>query len=67
MYSPHVIDTEAPGATPGTVVRTGEDGVVIAAGDGYLGVAELQWPGKRRLPAGEFLRGRPLTPGTRLE
>jgi len=52
---------------PGTVVAAGPDGVRIACGRGVLNVGALQLPGKKRLPAAEFLRGRSLSPGTRLE
>jgi methionyl-tRNA formyltransferase len=51
----------------GTLLSAGPEGVCIACGEGVLRVRELQLPGKRRLPAAEFLRGRSLSPGTRLE
>ncbi len=52
---------------PGTVLSAGTDGLRIACGEGVLRVGELQLPGKKRLPSPEFLRGRPIPPGTRLE
>lgn len=51
---------------PGTVLQADADGVRIACGSGALLVRELQLPGKKRLAAGDFLRGRELPPGTRL-
>jgi len=39
---------------------------VVACGDGAIRIGELQLPGKKRLPAAEFLRGQPLPAGTRL-
>jgi methionyl-tRNA formyltransferase len=51
----------------GTLLSAGPEGVRIACGEGVLRVRELQLPGKRRLPAAEFLRGRSLSPGTSLE
>jgi methionyl-tRNA formyltransferase len=56
---------EAGGGAPGTVLAAGADGIVVACGDGALRIAELQRPGSRRLPAGEFLRGFPVTVGAR--
>lgn len=53
----------APTGSPGTVLAAGADGVTIACGSGSLLVRELQLPGKKRLTAGEFLRGRPLAVG----
>lgn len=51
----------------GTVVSAGPEGVRVACLEGILKIGALQLPGKKRLPAGEFLRGRPVLPGTRLE
>lgn len=49
-------------AAPGTViVANAQDGVQIACGDGVLRVTELQKPGGKCLPAGEFLKGFALT------
>jgi methionyl-tRNA formyltransferase len=52
---------------PGTVVSADRDGVRVACAGGVLKIGALQLPGKKRLSAGEFLRGRPIPPGTRLE
>lgn len=51
---------------PGEVLSSGTEGVQVACGEGVLQIRALQLPGKRRLSAGEFLRGRPLPPGLRL-
>jgi methionyl-tRNA formyltransferase len=51
----------------GTVMAADAQGVRISCGQGSLLVRQLQLPGKRRLAAAEFLRGRPLPPGTLLE
>jgi methionyl-tRNA formyltransferase len=51
---------------PGTVLASSASGVLIACGKGSLLVQQLQLPGKRRLAAADFLRGRALPPGTRL-
>lgn len=42
-------------ATPGAVLQYDEDGVVIACGTDALRLAILQFPGKRRAPAREFV------------
>ncbi|HEY7744826.1 MAG TPA: methionyl-tRNA formyltransferase [Desulfuromonadales bacterium] len=52
---------------PGTILSADRDGVRVACSGGVLKIGALQLPGKKRLPAGEFLRGRPIPPGTRLE
>jgi methionyl-tRNA formyltransferase len=52
---------------PGEVLRADSDGVSVACGSGALKLTELQRPGGKRLRAGEFLRGFPLSPGERFE
>ena len=53
---------------PGEVVGSTDGGLVVLAGDGRaVAVGELQMEGLRRLTAGEFLRGRPMAPGSLLE
>ena len=45
-------------AAPGTVLAANErEGILIACGRGVLCIEELQKPGGKRLPAGEFLKG----------
>ena len=50
---------------PGTVLAADDGGVVVACGERALRLIELQKPGSRRLPAGEFLRGFPVSAGER--
>lgn len=54
-------------ALPGTVLGADALGVRIACGQGVLSIGELQLPGRKRLPAADFLRGHPLPAGLRLE
>jgi len=42
---------------PGTVLKADENGVEVACGKDTLLLTELQAAGKKRLPAGEFIRG----------
>lgn len=51
----------------GTVLSADSEGVRIACGEGILLCRELQLPGRKRLPAADFVRGRTMVPGTRLE
>lgn len=55
------------GGEPGSVLKADEQGVRIACGQGALVVGQLQLPGKKRLAAADFLRGRELPVGTRME
>jgi len=52
---------------PGTILSADKTGVRIACGAGALVVGELQLPGRKRLAAMNFLSGRPLFTGTRLQ
>jgi methionyl-tRNA formyltransferase len=54
--------------TPGTIVRAEGDRLEIAAGDGrVLRLLAVQPEGRRTMTAREFLAGRPITPGSRVE
>ncbi len=49
---------------PGEVLGVDTDGMAIACGDGVVVVAEIQAPGKRRMPVDAFTAGRAVAPGT---
>ena len=59
-------DIAAP-VSPGTLVAADRSGVRIACGQGVLVVTQLQRPGGKMLPAGEFLVGYPLAVGESLD
>ena len=49
---------------PGSIVRADEEGIAVACEDGQcLQITELQAPGKKRMRAGDFLRGHRITIG----
>jgi methionyl-tRNA formyltransferase len=50
---------------PGAVLASGDEGVVVACGEGALALAELQRAGGKRLRVRDFLSGHPLEPGAR--
>ncbi len=53
-------DTQQP---PGTIIQIDRDRICVATGEGVLAVRRLQAPGRRVLPAAEFLRGHPVSVG----
>jgi methionyl-tRNA formyltransferase len=63
LFGPRVVAGEG---EAGTVLGLRPEGLVVACGHGALAFAELQLPGRRRLPAAAVLAGRPIPPGTRL-
>jgi methionyl-tRNA formyltransferase len=50
-------------ATPGKVVGSDLEGLLVSTGDGVLRLRRLQRPGGKMLGAGEFLRGFPVPAG----
>ena len=48
---------------PGVVVGTSDDGIIVSAKGGAIVIKELQAPGKKRIPASEFIRGRKIEVG----
>lgn len=52
---------------PGTILSVGKDGLVVACGSGALRIQVLQREGGRRMPAGEFLAGNPISKGVVLK
>jgi len=56
------------GGTPGSVARADpKDGLFVAAGQGSLRIQEVQPPGRRRMQAEEWIRGRGVREGDRFE
>ena len=66
LFSARVTDDKARNETPGRVAGQSENALFVETGKGVLEIGELQIPGKKRLPAGDFLRGFALEPGTLL-
>jgi methionyl-tRNA formyltransferase len=51
---------------PGVVLDVDRDGLLVGCGDGTVALAELQLPGRKRMPARALVQGRPIPRGTRL-
>ena len=50
---------------PGTVLATRDDGILVACGEGAVLIREVQPPGKRRMNAADWVRGRGVAVGDR--
>ena len=61
LYLPRL--TEGAGQ-PGEILGLGREGLRIACGSGAVAFAELQFPGRKRLPAAAVLAGHPMPRGT---
>ena len=62
LFRPRV---ESASGEPGTVLAADAEGVLIACGEGAVRVREVQPPGKRRMTADEWVRGRGVSVGDR--
>jgi methionyl-tRNA formyltransferase len=65
LFGPRVLPPPA-GGGPGEVLGMQAGGLAVACADAPVAFAELQLPGRRRLPAAAVLAGRPIPRGTRL-
>ena len=66
LFRPQVM--ESMGGTPGEVLRADmQEGLVIACGFASVRVREVQPPGKRRMTAGDWIRGRGIAVGDRFD
>ena len=54
------------GSDCGIILQADTEGILVATGDGAYRIAMLQPPGKKPMKAADFLRGNPLSEGTRL-
>lgn len=67
LFSPELPEHQTGCLCPGTVTGAPDGCLEIGAGSGNIRVRELQLSGKKRLPAGDFMRGFPIKVGTRFE
>ena len=65
LFSPRIIDEKRSDVVPGKVVYS-KDVLRIETCEGVIEIREMQYPGRKRLPASDFLRGVPLAKGTEL-
>ncbi|HEY4186442.1 MAG TPA: methionyl-tRNA formyltransferase [Polyangia bacterium] len=65
LFGPRGDGPGAGTAAPGTVVAIDDRGLAIACADGPLTFAELQLPGRKRLPASAVAAGRAIAIGAR--
>ena len=68
LFRPRPLLDREDSARPGTVIRADEeDGLIVTAGRGAVAVGEVQPPGKRRMPASDWIRGRGVAEGRRFD
>lgn len=65
IFRAEVEDRANAGELPGTIVRV-EPVPVVQCGSGRLGLLEVQAPGRKRIAAADFMRGRRIAKGQQL-
>ena len=55
LFTTHIIDTPA-AEKAGTFITDGKTFAKIACSNGYIGIDDIQWEGKKRMPITDFLR-----------
>jgi len=60
LWGSELAEGDARGALPGQVVAATRSGIEVATGQGLLRLTRLQPPGRRPMPAAEFLKARHL-------
>lgn len=63
LWKARVLPQEQKNKEPGTILWVKKDTIGVAAGDGVLEILEVQLEGKKRMPAGDFIRGFSLSEG----
>ena len=61
VFGPAVVEGTG---RPGEVLGLRSQGLAIACGSGVIAFAEIQLPGRKRMPAKALLAGHPIPPGT---
>jgi methionyl-tRNA formyltransferase len=56
LFLTHIIE-RTPTEAPGSFITDGKTFAKIACKDGYIGLSDIQWEGKKRMPIIDFLRG----------
>ena len=56
LFLTQAIDA-TPTEAPGSFITDGKNFAKIACKDGYIGLSDIQWEGKKRMPIIDFLRG----------
>lgn len=60
------VSTDMKTGVPGEIVMTSKNSFGVATGDGVLEITEVQLEGKKRMSAGDFMRGNGIEIGMRL-
>ena len=64
IWAAEIMQACFPRTSPGQVLSSNKDGVLVECGKGVLRLLEIQAAGGKRMPATEFIKGRPILLGT---
>lgn len=63
IWSGKTADDDCRSYLPGEITAAGNDGIYVGTGGGIFQIMQLQPAGKKKMPAGDYLRGKGLKPG----
>lgn len=63
IWQATVLDSQNHPVKPGTIIQADRQGIDVATGDGVIRLLSLQAPGKKAVPANDFLNAHPLKTG----
>lgn len=63
IWKIEIIEQRPVPATPGEIIEITPDGILVATGDGYVKIFELQEEGKKRMKVCTYLRGHKVETG----
>lgn len=63
IWDADVLKESSDGAAPGQIIRTDPHSLIVAAGEAFLSIRELQLEGKKRMDVETFLRGYTIEKG----
>jgi methionyl-tRNA formyltransferase len=66
LFSARVVHEGEKSGSPGRVARKTESAFQVETGNGLVEIGALQLPGRKRLPAADFMKGFPVEEGTLL-
>ena len=64
LFSSRVVDEDSLDVVPGRVVKYGGEGLIVETAQGRIEIKEMQYSGKKKLSATDFLRGVSLPEGS---
>ncbi len=63
IWKAEILSNVIQSSAPGEILKAGPDGILVKTGDTVIKITEIQAEGKKRMMAGEFIRGQTVSTG----